>query len=842
MKRIWLAFALLAVVGAVALVGGVGDASAANGPVPAQPFVYLADSRGDTGLAAIDQLGTVDGALTHVSPPEVDNVFSSPAAGGLPVIARSADGKSVFVAAVRATTQPTDEGGTEVARLSIGSGGQLTPAGQVSFPFVPTAGSDQPGLLPLGVVSGPSGTAFYGAFSASNQFVIEQLSTPSGGGLAAGPIVSAPPFFGGVGLLYDAATASLYVAGDQSEVNGVGDGQVLAYAVGPDGSLASAPYAKLDLGADNLPQRIAIGPAGLLYVAASSPQSGGPTRILPVTANRVGLSAGTSAPVPSGGSTDLAFSPSGPDGPSLFWLGGGGLKLVRFAVAANGALTAGSSVTLDHARDEGFQLGVSDDGSAIYIVTRVVGSSDAGAVVTYRVDPNGSLSPSGEIDSSNAAWVGGVVVGSVCPGAPPANDRKFGVPADKASAAGGGCPLNVAVTGRLTLTSGLAHRSFRNPDVARFFSGVSPTSSEACQSGCTDLTVTVTDPSNRNKPVSGAEVIASVQPITAGLAPYPAGVHPGEGYLCNGRLVASASRCGNGSREVTDHTDDKGQIKLRYWAPGVLKPEQVLLTVKAKLPCRETSCPAGLKQGELTPNPTLTVNPNVVIGTLKVAKVAELDPEEARDLGDWTKDSSLKRLKEFIANHTEEEVLTTAIKVAFEKEAEGPIAIAALIKELTAVNKEEIGFMSLLLNKLNVRLRGLGIDTPNVVPQPGPLPGNPFLREVAADDGPFTIDDGGLTWQYGKELAQLPRIKTQTLHLRVYEVSYCQQGEECGPGYSGVLKHRYDGIHPYLYFDFHADRAPLVHEGERNTVQGVYSKSFIVPYNAEAWMRAQFGG
>ena len=136
-------------------------------------------------------------------------------------------------------------------------------------------------------------------------------------------------------------------------------------------------------------------------------------------------------------------------------------------------------------------------------------------------------------------------------------------------------------------------------------------------------------------------------------------------------------------------------------------------------------------------------------------------------------------------------------------------------------------------------MRGLGIDSAAVRPAPGPLPERPFLEQFAADDGPVGIDSGGLTWQYGQELVKLPRIKTQQMHLRIFEVSYCEQGQECGPGYSGLLTHRYDGIHPYLYIEFHADRAPL--RGERGT-QGVYSKSFIVPYNAEAWMRSQFGG
>ena len=409
--------------------------------------------------------------------------------------------------------------------------------------------------------------------------------------------------------------------------------------------------------------------------------------------------------------------------------------------------------------------------------------------------------------------------------------------ARSAAASTVGCPLDVAVKGNLTLTSGLTHRAFRNPDVARFYSGSSETSSEACQSGCTDITVTVTDPAKHNKPVSGAKVDASVQPITQGLAPYPSGEHPGDGYLCLGGLPASSERCGNGSHEVTDHTDEHGQVKLRYWAPGVLQTEHVVLTVKAQEECTQSSCPAGHKQGEA--NPQLAVQPNVLIGTASDALEADLEAKDAYELAIWTTGTTLKHFEEFLAIQGAEKLISTAITHALEAEAELPVAIANIIREYNALNKEELGFMSLILNSFHVRMRGLGIESAAVRPRPGPLPGRPFLVQFAADDGPFGANSGGLTWQYGQELVRLPRVKTQQMHLRIFEVSYCEQGQECGPGYSGTLIHRYDGIHPYLYIEFRADRGPL--QGERGT-QGVYSKSLIVPYNAEAWMRSQFGG
>jgi hypothetical protein len=277
-------------------------------------------------------------------------------------------------------------------------------------------------------------------------------------------------------------------------------------------------------------------------------------------------------------------------------------------------------------------------------------------------------------------------------------------------------------------------------------------------------------------------------------------------------------------------------VKLRYWAPGVLKQEKVLLTVKAQENCSPKVCPSGEKTGEAQPNPTLTIMPNVLIGTVAEAKTAELDAEAASDLAKWTKGTGASRAKEFLLNQGVEHLISTALTTMFVLEAELPVAGAAILREYNSLNREELGFMALILNAFKVRARGLGVTSAGVSTRPGPIPGRDFLVPFAADNGPFTIDPGGLTWQYGQHLAQRVRLGVQTMHLRVYEVSYCIQGLECGPGYSGVLKQRYDGIRAYLYFEFTADR------GAADARHSVYADSFIVPYSAEAWMQSQFGG
>jgi hypothetical protein len=297
--------------------------------------------------------------------------------------------------------------------------------------------------------------------------------------------------------------------------------------------------------------------------------------------------------------------------------------------------------------------------------------------------------------------------------------------------------------------------------------------------------------------------------------------------------VASTERCGNGFREVKLETDSSGQVKLRYWAPGVISKEKVLLTVKAQEPCSTKACPSGEKKGETQPDPTLTIKPNVLIGTAAKARTVPFPLEAAEDLARWTRFSGLDKFKEFLAHQGVEHLISTAITTMFEAEAELPVAGAAIIHEYNSLNTEEIGFMAVILNAFGVRARGLGVESPGVSTRPGPIPGRPFLLAFAADNGPFAIDPGGLTWGYGKALSKrLGNIGGETMHLRVYEVSYCSQGLECGPGYSGVLKQRYDGLHPYLYFKFTADSEGLE----------IFTDDFIVPYSAETWMQTQFGG
>jgi hypothetical protein len=68
----------------------------------------------------------------------------------------------------------------------------------------------------------------------------------------------------------------------------------------------------------------------------------------------------------------------------------------------------------------------------------------------------------------------------------------------------------------------------------------------------------------------------------------------------------------------------------------------------------------------------------------------------------------------------------------------------------------------------------------------------------------------------------------QFLHLKVYEVSYCQEGELCGPGYRTYVG---SGIKPELYIEFSANR--------NRRAESFPLHSFTIQYDPNAWAESQ---
>lgn len=139
--------------------------------------------------------------------------------------------------------------------------------------------------------------------------------------------------------------------------------------------------------------------------------------------------------------------------------------------------------------------------------------------------------------------------------------------------------------------------------------------------------------------------------------------------------------------------------------------------------------------------------------------------------------------------------------------------------------------MALFFDRFGLSGTGLGrAPEGSVIPA---APSSNFQIALAGDGiPPLHLAQKGLLWNYGAQLGflrdeQSSAFGAQFIHLYVYEVSYCAQGEGCGPDYHGSK-----GIHPFLEFQFVADHSRL---------EQAFEGHFLIPYNAQAWMDTQFG-
>jgi hypothetical protein len=382
------------------------------------------------------------------------------------------------------------------------------------------------------------------------------------------------------------------------------------------------------------------------------------------------------------------------------------------------------------------------------------------------------------------------------------------------AAGGPGCPLTVTFSASKML-AGLSRDG--RTDVA--FIGES---NNACLSGCVKVTATVTN--SQGNPVADASIDASVTPISDGLAPYPSGAKPGPGYLCS---ASKPTDCGS-SGEISDQTTDgNGQVSLLYWAPGVTaNTETAQITIKATGPCGSGCTPGRQPTGENTM--PVTVKSHMVYQ-------ADMDvPKElAETLADWADDLSWLKIGKSEARST---VMEKLIKKAaeylteedeiVEKVEGGAGALIGGVEQMLGIARAT-QLQWIFLSGFKVSPTGLG-QSPNgdVV---STKPARAFEDVWIKQGNIMRIGSVGLLWQLAlDELDAKDKgpLTNQNAHLNVFEVSYCTQGMECGPGY-----HDRPGIAPYLDFEM------TVGEHDQ-TIMGYQQVAF--PYNARAWFLTQF--
>ncbi len=389
--------------------------------------------------------------------------------------------------------------------------------------------------------------------------------------------------------------------------------------------------------------------------------------------------------------------------------------------------------------------------------------------------------------------------------------------AARAAAAGSTC-LDVSVKEIGQSRSGLAIQPhFAREDASRAFF-LTPFS-RVCSSGCTNVLVTVTDPLT-HQPVEGATVDASVNAVRGAT---------GESFLCD---QAGTRDCG--THLLNSATDPAGQVHLLYWSPGLIADAGPHINVVARDGTHEG-------QGELT----FTTKPYLIYENAN----GTLSRQETLELAYWSAGKSLvgklgklinglsglEKSLSFSLNVLigAEVAAERAVQILEGVEAVTPIVGALELAHLGSELWERQGFIATFLDALD--LNAIGIDDNPIERAVSAAPSAGFETQLAnyGTAAPFHAGAGGLLWEYAKHLDFLfenhdVAFGAQFLHVKIYEVSYCQLGEICGPGYRTWVG---SGIRPELYIEVSA--------GRNRRAQSFSPHAFTISYDPNAWAEAQ---
>jgi hypothetical protein len=415
------------------------------------------------------------------------------------------------------------------------------------------------------------------------------------------------------------------------------------------------------------------------------------------------------------------------------------------------------------------------------------------------------------------------------------------------------CPLDVTVNALEPLRSGLAFHSQPYTQFPVDFI-TERNGRRVCESGCTDLVVTVTNPTN-GKPVEGAFVSASIGPLHFLSSRSISLTTVGSGDLCetdaHGLIDVGCGQYLLGNK-IDLETDAGGHVYLRYWAPGVNVPERTALSVLARLSCSASVCPSHERTGSKRVN--LTVSPNLVY-----SHAAALSEEQVNELIAWanggnffskflkTTVTAVDSLKYAVKWLQAQELASERVVELLEKVEK----VEPLLYVIDAVNVlselgERQGMIAEFLFVNDLSAVGLGANP--FEKSASSLPTFTFSKDLVnlGVAAPFHVGVAGAWWDLATELKELqadplPLLRRRgtldmaafSVKLGVYEVSTCDPSKgACQPGYGvepGTDLVLRAGIQPELYL-----KESLMYKG----VSYIYF-DFTVPYDAIAWAESQ---
>jgi hypothetical protein len=415
------------------------------------------------------------------------------------------------------------------------------------------------------------------------------------------------------------------------------------------------------------------------------------------------------------------------------------------------------------------------------------------------------------------------------------------------------CPLGVTIATFQPLRSGLAVHSQPYKEYPVDFVA-NKNDADRCQSGCVDLVVTVRNLIS-HKPVEGAVVNATVSKLvrttTGGLIQSLNPVVAGAQFLCStNRAGTKDVGCSNfvaGKYDELLHTDENGQVFLRYWAPGVVETVSTTLNVTARQACSASACPTHEMTGSATTK--LTVTPDLIY-----THNATLSEDEADEMVAWASGGGV--FKKFLTGTTRantaakytlkwlhsQELASEALVEGLEKveKAEPVLIVVDVVNSLSDLGERQINLAEFLYIT-DLDAIGLGRDPfePSVPATPTVTFSNKVVNFGVAVPG--ELGAAGAWWELAKDVAAAesggllvhqksiqPDMSDWGIKLNVYEVSNCDPtAGYCLPGYGAAER---DGMQPELYFKVNLTYNGVVQRFE----------DFTVPYDAIAWTETQW--
>jgi hypothetical protein len=328
-------------------------------------------------------------------------------------------------------------------------------------------------------------------------------------------------------------------------------------------------------------------------------------------------------------------------------------------------------------------------------------------------------------------------------------------------------------------------------------------------------------------------------------------VKPGPGYLCED----GAPHCGATLTGLI--TNQLGNVRVWYWAPGVVSPTDpdtgegtpspvaAGVTESPHRPLQPELTASALKSGGCTPHGCSVMfgsykQPLDVYEHLVYFQSVVLPTDQAAALEDWADELAFCKgqdlgpaacLAKWISDHTTWQTLLSVIVAAVGGIATEEDAGAYVLEQLEAaehVNKTgetlqelskpeqlRIGMLALFLDAFALRPAGLGVpDAHNNFPVGV---GSRFDDAVVEVMQAFALKVDFLARTSPKDIPL-----SWTLGIR--EVSFCNGGD-CGSDSDG-------GTQAYLYFTLSSNRSPEYSQ---------FYQSFVIPYTPYTWVANQPG-